>query len=119
MFGPNVKHETYGRVAVDQKAEDRPQFMRAYTIHLDGHFTVSVEIGYWSLGRREYSTLTQWSGKRISFELDAVADKIIDRDLYPRVQSAVDEIVALDEQFRKSRPSEFIDDAGVMWRRVE
>lgn len=118
LWMSHSRTEQSGRVAITQKHEERPQFMRNYVVHLEGGFTVEIEIGYWSLGRRDSSHIIQRDGKMIFFELDAVADKIIDRDLYPYVQAAVDDILALDNAFRASTPSEFTDDAGVMWRRA-
>jgi len=95
-----------------------PQFRRSYEIVLDGGFTVSVEIGYWSLGRRDSAELRQRNGKWILFDIDAIADKIIDRDLYPLVQVAVNEIMEIDKAFRRSNPNTFTDEQGVVWRRA-
>jgi hypothetical protein len=106
-----------GDITIKLVADDQPEFRREYVCELEGGFKVEVEM-YTSYGRRNDSSfLRQRGDKFIIFDLRAVADKIIDRELYPRVQAAVDRILALDKAFIDSNPREFIDEKGVTWRR--
>jgi len=63
--------------------------------------------------------LKQRDGKWIIFDCDDVAEKIIDRDLVPKVESACKSIHAIATEFwrQNNDPNEFTDRDGRIWRR--
>lgn len=96
--------------------EDVPEWGRVYRAKLDNRCQIEVTI--WDfLGRRSGATLTQPNGNSISFDIDRVADKIIDPILVPLVERAVSEIKSLDKQYIHSDRSQFIDENGDEWMR--
>lgn len=115
-----VEHRING-IDVTLKREDVPEFRRSYKTQVGDGFTVEVTMVTSSLylGRRDrLSQLTQKNGKYILFDARSVADKIIDRELYPLVQAVVDTILAMDAEYIASNPTEFIDETGAIWRKV-
>jgi hypothetical protein len=109
------------RLSVTSEPEDVPEFKRIYTAAVPGGFTVEVTLKSWyySYGGLKVSAMgqvTQSNGPWILFEPERVADKIIDRELYPHVQAVVDEAYRLDKAWRA--PSEFTDQRGHVWRRL-
>lgn len=115
---PKSQTQYEGNISVTDMHPEPPEFRRKYKTVVGDGFVVEVELRSWSLGRLDSSTLTQKNGKYIFFDADRVADKIIDRELYPLVQAAVDEILILDRKFIASNPSEFTDEKGAVWRKV-
>jgi hypothetical protein len=63
--------------------------------------------------------LIQSDGKSVDFDCDDVADKIIDRDLVPKVEVACASVHATAIAYWKGNndPSEFTDKDGHVWRR--
>lgn len=112
-----TKFKVVHGIEIKEHREDRPEFKRTYITTVGDGFRIEVSLRTWAYGRMDSSMLYQKNGKWISFEVKAVADKIIDRELYPLVQSAVDEILRLDKEYMDSKPSEFTDDTGSIWRR--
>lgn len=55
--------------------------------------------------------------KWVLFDPEYPADKILDRDILPAVQSKAALILAADKSFRSSRPTQYTDSDGVTWRR--
>lgn len=108
-----------GDIRIYPIAQDRPEFRRIYKVTVGDGFMVEIELWSWIFGRTDSSTVTQKNGKYISFDANAVADKIIDRELYPLVQDAVNRILAIDKAYIATKPSEFTDDQGKVWRRVD
>jgi hypothetical protein len=113
-------------IVVTPSPEAPPEFERKYAVSVGAHLKggpFAVVITCWttrsaSLGRLTRGDLTQASGSRIDFDPKRVADRIIDRDLYPIVQAAVDDILANDAAFVASNPAEYTDSNGATWRRV-
>lgn len=98
----------------------KPQFERVYETTVGDGFRIRVVMKTFIGDRGDYgSTVTQKNGRYIFFQANEVADKIIDRELYPLVQAAVDEILAIDRAYMATHPSEFTDEAGVTWKRVQ
>lgn len=120
MFRRKSKVVNEDGIRIVLKPEEIPEFERVYTITVGDGFKIEVGLITYSFSERcDHATVTQKDGRSISFDAHKVADKIIDRDLYPLVQGAVDRILALDKGFIDSKPSEFIDEKGTRWRRVE
>ncbi len=108
-----------GNIHIENVRSDRPEFHRIYTATVGDGFHIKVEMK-WFLGSRfDSSMITQKDGKYIFFQAHEVADKIIDRELYPLVQKAVDEILREDKRFIDSNPAEYIDQTGTTWRRAQ
>jgi hypothetical protein len=103
-------------VTVSQKREDRPRFERVYKSRVDERCMVTVRC-YTFLGRNSTGELTQPNGRWVYFDPDAIAEKIIDPILVPKVQAIVDHIKAMDRDFVQSDPAEFIDKSGRVWKR--
>jgi hypothetical protein len=63
--------------------------------------------------------LIQRDGRQIGFDCNNVADKIIDRDLVPKVEAACKMVHAAATAYWKGNndPSEFTDSAGKVWKR--
>lgn len=99
---------------------DRPQFKRRYTVPINDDISMKIELRT-SYGGSRYdsSELDQSNGKWVLFDAKAPADKILDREILPAVERFCAEILALDAAFVRGSPNEFVDDAGVKWRRVE
>lgn len=99
---------------------DRPKFERVYTSRLDDRASVKVSIKFsYSGGLSKSGELTQPNGRWVLFDPDAIADKILDPALVPLVRGFVDEIYAADRAYRNGGLAEFIDEAGVKWRRTD
>jgi hypothetical protein len=118
MFWSHLPTVRDGNVNITPQREDRPEFKRVYQVAVGDGFKVEITMRTYSFGRCDWSQLTQKNGKWILFDAKAVADKILDRELYPLVQAAVDQILALDRAYIATDPGEFIDDTGATWRRV-
>lgn len=120
IFSKKYKHDERDGVSIELSQEDRPAFERTYTCKIDGGFTVQITMRTF-LGQHSRqcwaATVTQRDGKKISYEPEAVADKIIDRELYPAVQACTDKILAMDKEFNKSLPASFQDQDGYVWER--
>lgn len=106
-------------ISVTLAREDAPKFKRKYTAALPAGGKIEIEIrnGWRGNGTYRTGTLTQRDGKWILFDPYAVADKIIDRDLRPIVESLTSQILLADAQFRQTPPVSFIDENGAAWRR--
>jgi hypothetical protein len=105
-------------ITITAPEQDAPEFERIYKSDLDGGFRVEIRIRTFLGSRMDSSILYQENGKYILFDAESVADKIIDRELYPRVQFAVDEMLRLDREFMASEPVQYTDENGTTWRRV-
>lgn len=112
--------KTDSGIHIENIRADLPRFERVYSVTLDTRATMKVTLKtYYKGSRYESGELTQPNGKWVLFEPRAVADKILDPVLVPKIQRCVDEIFALDKEFIASKPSEFTDGSGTKWRRVE
>lgn len=105
-------------VTVNECAQEL-NFERIYAVTVGDGFKIRVRMKWFCGGRRnDYSsTVTQRDGKQIGFDLHSVADKIIDRDLYPLVQDAADAIIAMDREIEQNPPRRFTDTHGNTWVR--
>ncbi len=109
-----------GVFEIQSIANEPPQFKRKYRAVIEGGWTVKIEMysthsSYIGDSRRDSSELDQAGGEWVLFDAKAVADKIIDRELYPKVQQVVDEILRMDGEFMASHPSQFTDERGDTW----
>lgn len=107
-----------GEIVIRGIREDRPKFARTYTASVGDGFKVIVTMKTYTFGRSDWSELRQSDNRYIVFDAKRVADKIIDRELYPLVQAAVNKILEMDKQFLATHPDEYTDDTGAQWRRV-
>lgn len=113
---------TSERIIVTMPKEDPPEFERVYEAMVQtsvGRFAVKIR-RYTSRfsGRTDhYGELRQGSGSYILFDPQNVADKIIDRELYPKVQAVIDRMLEMDRKFVESNPCEFTDSRGVTWQK--
>lgn len=106
-------------ITVELKRADRPEFRREYLATIEGGFTIKASFHYF-IGSRfsSYAEIQQPGGKWILFDLANVADKIIDRDLVPKVERIARQIIAMDAEFCRNLPNEYIDSTGAHWVRV-
>ena len=103
---------------------DVPEFQRKYTAHLTKGRTIVITTRgtYYKFSGFEVSVsgeLDQQGGKYILFDPEAVADKILDPELAPLVQHHCNVILAIDRQWRNSKPSTFKDESGAVWQQVK
>jgi hypothetical protein len=105
-------------VTIKQAKESRPQFERTYTARLDNRTVIEVRLSTSYGTRYSYGYLNQPDGKYISFDPEAVAEKIIDPLLVPIVKYFVDGILQMDKEFIQAKPDSFIDESGQTWRRA-
>jgi hypothetical protein len=101
---------------------DPPELRRKYRATVGDGFVIEVqrESSRFSGRRDRYSTLTQPDRRYVLFDSEKVADKIIDRELYPLVQPVVDRMLELDAAYMASPAAkEFTDTNGVRWRQVQ
>jgi hypothetical protein len=117
-LGKQLKSVYVKGIKITPKCEDQPEFKRDYEITVGKGIVVQIEMRTGVCGRSDSSFIKQPNGKYIGFQANAVADRIIDRELYPLVQKAVDEILLLDHEFIKSKPLEFTDETGTTWKRL-
>lgn len=103
-------------ISVEAVPADVPEFRRIYsaTINQRAGIKITAETFF---NRRFDGELIQPDGRWVDFDPNAIAEKILDRELVPLVQSYVDKIKSLDRSYMDSNPSEFIDAHGVKWRR--
>jgi hypothetical protein len=97
---------------------DVPGFRREYSVRLNDKVSMKIT-SRWFIGTViNKGELDQDDGKWVLFDPENPADKILDRELLPLVQSKCKAILAFDESFRDSKPSRFIDENGSTWQRV-
>lgn len=77
----------------------------------------SSSCGEFALGFSD--ELKQRDGKWVNFDCDNVAEKIIDRDLVPKVETACSSVHEIAKMYwiKHNDPTEFTDDKGRVWKR--
>jgi hypothetical protein len=111
---------TSSGVRVQDLPNNRPSFKRRYTARVNDQVSLKIEL-HTSYGGSTYDTseLDQRNGKWVLFDAKSPADKILDREILPIVERLCKEILEIDTAYRRGKPNEFIDEAGVKWRRVD
>lgn len=106
------------KVSIVQKPEGQPQFCREYTAEVGDGFVVTLTRK--TLCSRSWTgEITQRDGRWVLFDPEQVADKVLDRDLVPLIEALVAQVDRMDREFMNSRPSEFVDENGTIWRRAD
>jgi len=116
--GEKLLLKTESGITVTEGKNSMPEFRRIYTAKLDNRAEIKVEMKSYSFGRSDWSTLTQPNGNYVLFDMDKIAEKIIDPTLVPKVEVACKEIRKLDNEYMATGPQEYRDDKGVTWHRV-
>jgi hypothetical protein len=116
-----AKHESTiyfpSGVVMEMVRNEEPEFKRIYLYKIDPRCLAKLTART-SLGSRRYDgELTQPNGRRILFDPEAIADKILDPVLVPLVEKFCNEALFQDGTFMGSKPQEFIDNRGVCWVR--
>lgn len=103
-------------IRVEAKREDEPAFRRCYSTAIARG--IRVEVDCWTSCERRacWGTLRQPNGKYVLFDPHEVADKILDPVLVPEVEAACGRMLKIDGDFLRSKPSEFVDKRGRVWR---
>lgn len=110
---------TQSGIEIKSIANDKPAFEREYRARISDQVSMKITCkNYWSSGVYTAGELTQSNGRWVLFEPERPADKILDRELLPTIEKLCQEILATDHAWRRSDPAEFVDKAGVRWRRV-
>jgi hypothetical protein len=109
--------QTDSGIHIQNIAGDSPEFERIYTANLSNGVSIKIVMKIFLNSMFKSGELTQSNGRWILFDPDAVADKIIDPVLVPQVEKYIEEIYALDKEYRHTQ-IEYIDKNGVKWRRV-
>jgi len=107
-----------GDVTITNVRGDVPEFKRRYEVRINSHVTMKIEIHSTAYGTYDMSELDQTGGGWVLFDLNKPADKILDRAVLPIVQKYCLEIKQEDKLYRDSRPNEFTDQNGDVWRRA-
>ena len=97
-----------------------PQFRREYRAKINDRASIIVWArSSWSKyrghERYKYGQLVQPDGKYILFDPNAIAEKILDPILVPKIQLSVELIFAIDREFISGNPDSFIDESGTVW----
>lgn len=112
-----------GQFHITLKPDAPPEFKRQYVAPLRGLAGGTITITMYTssyLGRTDqYGELRQGDGKYILFHVHDIARDIIDRGLVNEVQKLTEHALALDAQFVKSEPDEFVDSKGTRWRKAQ
>lgn len=121
LFGRDEqpKVTTTSGLAIQDLPAERPEFKRRYSARINDEVSMKVEIKSSHYGGTyDVSELDQRNGSWVLFDLNKPADKILDREILPRVQQLCSEIVEIDRKYRAALPDEFVDETGARWRRV-
>ncbi|MBD9542981.1 hypothetical protein IB276_26400 [Ensifer sp. ENS04] len=107
-------------ISIALKPEDIPRFHRTYSKRLSNKAVCAITMSnyYIGSGRMSSGELTQPNGRWVLFDPERIADKILDPALVPLIEEFAKQVMALDREFMKNRPSEFVDESGVVWRRA-
>jgi hypothetical protein len=119
-YGSNQNQATNLDVDISLSKEEPPKFERIYKKKFDNGIRIEIKARRSRFSRSISYTgeLTQPDRRWVFFDPERVADKIIDRDLVPVVQSFCFNILAMDKEWRASSFSnEFIDEDNVRWIR--
>jgi hypothetical protein len=113
--------EDASAIKVQDKRGDAPAFERVYKTQISQHVSMTITIKFYWEGRDLDTSgeLDQTGGRWVLFEPERPADKILDRELLPIIESKCKQILAMDRKFRATNPSEFTDANGVKWQRVK
>lgn len=107
-----------GDVSIKDIKNDIPQFKREYRVKVDERCSLLVTTKSWSVGHRTTDgELDQPGGRWVLFDPGAIADKIVDPVLVPKIQRYVDQIYAIDKAFIGGNPQSFTDESGTVWER--
>lgn len=118
FWNRDTTQETPTGIQIKDLPSDRPAFKRRYNARINDEISMKIEIkNSYGSGTFTMAELTQRNGRWVLFEPERPADKILDREVLPTIQKLCDEILQIDHAYRRSDPSEFIDEAGVTWRR--
>jgi hypothetical protein len=102
---------------VENVREDVPAFGRHYSAQLDDGRSIKVTMKTFMGSRMCDGELDQAFGRWVLFDPHAIADKMLDPNLVPKVKAACEEIFALDRAYMASNRPEFVDEHGTTWRR--
>lgn len=104
----------------DDRDEDPPNFARTYTASMGNGITLKIKLYTGMFGdRKDSSELDQSNGKWVLFDAKSPADKILDRELLPKVQQYCAELLRRDKEYMDSKPDRFKDRNGQIWQRVK
>lgn len=107
-------------VEVRDVPQDPPAFERVYVESISDNVTVRITMKSYSFGRSDrFGELQQSDGKYVLFNIGRVAEKIIQAELVPHVERAVQHVLALDAAYMKSKPASFVDVHGTRWVRAD
>src|SRR5882724_7390381 len=99
MFNCGKVVQTVNGITVTNGKNAMPEFLRIYKAKLDDRCEIEVEMRSWSIGRTDWSTLTQPNGNHVIFDMNRIAEKIIDPLLVPLVETTCAEIRKLDAEY--------------------
>ena len=106
-----------------QDARNEVLFERVYRKGLNDHVHIEMHLKNSDMfgrpNRYQMATLEQTDGRYIHFPINRIAQYVIQADLIPAIEQAVQEILAMDKAFIESKPREFTDTKGVRWIRED
>ena len=112
-----------GEISIKDVPNEAPAFKRKYMATVKPGITITIKAKTWYVfsSERQYSgELNQGLGfdKWILFNPDNIADKILDHELVPKIQSLTDQIIITDKKWIASNPQLFTDESGRTWKLV-
>lgn len=117
-----VKPEPLPEVTVKEVRETcTPDMKRRYHAPLSNDRWMEVEFKtHWRGSKRNatgylYQSPTQY----VFFDIDRLADQVIDATLVAEIRKYCDEMERMDLEWWVNDPSEYIDNNGEKWQRVE
>lgn len=107
-------------ITEELEREDYPVFRRIYRSKIDDRCRVTIKARTTMFRERDLDgELTQTNGRWVLFDPRAIADKILDPVLVPKIQAVVDRVRIIDAEFLRSGTSEFTDRGGARWVRQQ
>jgi len=103
-------------VSVTDERPDAPEFRRTYKARISDAVTMRITIRRFLGTVMRSGELDQTGGRWVLFEPERPANKILDRELLPAIESLCRQIIDADNAWRSVEPMEFTDKAGTTWR---
>lgn len=106
------------KIKIKDVKEDVPEFKKVYSGVLSNNACIELDVKYCDIYKRRsfgLGTLTQPNGSYVFFDVDRVADKILDPQLVPLINDFIKAVKELDKQYAATAQNSFMDKMGNVW----